>query len=419
MYPAAKIRTALAAGALGLALVACQSPRAPAPRPSTPDATRSDWSAPGGSGGGWVASPSASTAPPSTKVQGPPQAPSLPAPTRSAGLTMRQLAGQRIIYSYPGLTPPASLLRIIRAGEAAGVIFFGENIAGTAQISSVIAQLRRAQAQSPVHVPLLLMADQEGGLIRRLPGAPARSEKQIGQSADPVAAAAAAGTGAGRTLAAVGMNVNLAPVLDVYSIAGNFIDQYQRSYSANPGSVAPLGRAFIAAQQRTGVAATAKHFPGLGWAATAQNTDTGPVTLSQSLARLRGTDEFPYSAAVAIGVDLVMVSWATYPALDPNRPAGLSPTVVGQELRGRIGFTGVTITDALEAGALARYGSTGQRAVAAAAAGMDLLLCSARDVSQGEAATTALVNAQAGGQLDATGFTAATDRIAALRAHLH
>ncbi|MFG1658288.1 glycoside hydrolase family 3 N-terminal domain-containing protein [Micromonospora chersina] len=343
----------------------------------------------------------------------------MPAPTRSAGLTRRQLAGQRIIYSYPGLTPPASLLRIIRAGEAAGVIFFGENIAGTAQISNVIAQLRRAQAQSPVHVPLLLMVDQEGGLIRRLPGAPMRSEKQIGQSADPVTAATSAGTGAGRTLAEVGMNVNLAPVLDVYSTAGNFIDQYQRSYSASPGTVAPLGRAFIAAQQRTGVAATAKHFPGLGLAATAQNTDTGPVTLSQSLARLRGIDEFPYSAAVASGVDLVMVSWAIYPALDPNRPAGLSPTVVRQELRGRIGFTGVTVTDALEAGALAHYGSTGQRAVAAATAGMDLILCSARDVSQGEAATTALVNAQAGGQLDSTGFIAAADRIAALRAHLH
>ncbi|MCW3820645.1 hypothetical protein ONA91_40055 [Micromonospora sp. DR5-3] len=341
----------------------------------------------------------------------------MPAPTRSAGLTRWQLAGQRIIYSYPGLTPPASLMRIIRAGEAAGVIFFGENIASTAQITSVIAQLRLAQAQSPVHVPLLLMVDQEGGLIRRLPGAPALSEKRIGQSADPVAAAAAAGTGAGRTLAAVGMNVNLAPVLDVYSTAGNFIDQYQRSYSANPDTVAALGRAFITAQQRTGVAATAKHFPGLGWAATAQNTDTRPVTLSQSLATLRGTDEFPYSAAV--GVDLVMVSWAIYPALDPNRPAGLSPTVVKQELRGRIGFTGVTVTDALEAGALAPYGNTGQRAVAAATAGMDLILCSARDVSQGEAATAALVNAQTGGQLDTAGFIAAADRIAELRARLH
>ncbi|MGW5666607.1 glycoside hydrolase family 3 N-terminal domain-containing protein [Micromonospora sp. NPDC003776] len=362
-----------------------------------------------------MASPSISTAPPSTEAPG---ASPTPTPTRSAGLTRRQLAGQRIIYSYPGLTPPASLLRIIRAGEAAGVVFFGENIASTAQIRSVIAQLRRAQAQSLVQVPLLLMVDQEGGLVRRLPGAPTLSEKRIGQSADPVAAATAAGAGAGRTLAAVGMNVNLAPVLDVYSAAGNFIDQYQRSYSANPDTVARLGRAFITAQQRVGVAATAKHFPGLGSAATAQNTDTGPVTLSRSPATLRGTDEFPYSAAVGVGVDLVMVSWAVYPALDPDRPAGLSPAVVGQELRRRIGFTGVTVTDALEAGALAHYGSTGQRAVAAATAGMDLILCSARDVSQGEAATAALVNAQTRGQLDATGFLAAADRIADLRARL-
>ncbi len=420
MYPAAKVRVVLAAGVLGLAMAACQSSHARTPGPSTPDAARSTWSASGGSGGGRVASPSPSTAPLTTGPgASPAPVPSVPAPSRSAGLTMRQLAGQRIIYSYPGLTPPASLLRIIRAGEAAGVIFFGENIAGAAQISSVIAQLRRAQAQSPVHLPLLLMVDQEGGLIRRLPGAPALSAKRIGQSADPVAAATAAGTGAGRTLAAVGMNVNLAPVLDIYSTAGNFIDQYQRSYSADPGTVAHLGRAFISAQQRTGVAATAKHFPGLGRAAAAQNTDTRPVTLSQSLATVRGTDEFPYPAAVASGVDLVMLSWAIYPALDPNRPAGLSPTVVRQELRGRIGFTGVTVTDALEAGALAHYGSTGQRAVAAATAGMDLVMCSARDVSQGEAATAALVSAQTSGKLDAAGFIAATDRIADLRARLH
>ncbi|MEU8263651.1 glycoside hydrolase family 3 N-terminal domain-containing protein [Micromonospora sp. NPDC048999] len=367
-----------------------------------------------------MSSSSTSTMPPPATSAGTPAAavPSTPAPTRSAGLTGRQLAGQRIIYSYPGLTPPASLLRIIRAGEAAGVIFFGENIASTAQISSVIAQLRRAQAQSPIHLPLLMMTDQEGGLIRRLPGAPALSEKRIGQSDDPVTAATTAGTTAGRTLAAVGMNVNLAPVLDAYATPNNFIDQYQRSYSSDPGTVATLGRAFITAQQRTGVAATAKHFPGLGWATTTQDTDTGPVTLHESLARLRGTDELPYTAAVAAGVDLVMVSWAAYPALDPNRPAGLSPTVVGQELRGRIGFTGVTITDALEAGALAGYGGTGQRAIAAATAGMDLILCSARDVSQGEAATTALINARGSGQLDPANFIAAADRIADLRGRL-
>jgi beta-N-acetylhexosaminidase len=166
------------------------------------------------------------------------------------------------------------------------------------------------------------------------------------------------------------------------------------------------------------VAATAKHFPGLGSATKNQNTDNGPVTLTVSLTKLRTVDEVPYPAAVGAGVKLVMVSWAIYPALDGKRPAGLSPTVIGQELRGRNAFTGVTITDALEAGALSAFGTTGQRAVTAAGAGMDLILCSARDVSQGETATAALASALSSGQLDPTAFNAAVDRVTALRASL-
>src|ERR1022692_1360039 len=131
-------------------------------------------------------------------------------------------------------------------------------------IASVVGQLRQAQQRSPVSSPLLLMTDQEGGLVRRLPGAPAASEKQIGESANPAAAAGQAGTGAGQNLASVGMNVNLAPVLDVFRKSGNFIDQFQRSYSSKAPTVTSCGKAFITAQQRTGVAATAKHFPGLG-----------------------------------------------------------------------------------------------------------------------------------------------------------
>ena len=167
-----------------------------------------------------------------------------------------------------------------------------------------------------------------------------------------MAAATSAGTGAGQNLAGVGMNVNLAPVLDVYYKSGNFIDQFQRSYSNNPAVVSQCGQAFITAQQATGVAATAKHFPGLGSATKRQNTDTGPVTLTVSLTKLHTIDEVPYPTAVSAGVKLIMVSWAIYPALDANLPAGLSPTIIGQELRGRNNFTGVTITDALEAGAL-------------------------------------------------------------------
>jgi beta-N-acetylhexosaminidase len=339
-------------------------------------------------------------------------------PVVASALTNLQSAGQRVISSYPGLTPPQSLFDDITAGQTAGVIFFGENISSDAQIAGVITQLRQAQAQSSIQVPLLLMTDQEGGLVRRLPGAPTLSEKQIGQSSDPVGAATTAGTGAGQNLAGVGMNVNLAPVLDVYYKSGNFIDQYQRSYSNNPNIVSECGQAFITAQQATGVAATAKHFPGLGSATKNQNTDLGPVTLNMTLTKLRNTDEVPYPVAVGAGVKLVMLSWAIYPALDATLPAGLSPLIIGQELRGRNGFTGVTITDALEAGALNALGTTGQKAVRAAGAGMDVILCSARAVTQAESATSALATALGNGQLDPNAFNAAVDRVTNLRAGL-
>ncbi|WP_326565808.1 glycoside hydrolase family 3 N-terminal domain-containing protein [Amycolatopsis rhabdoformis] len=322
-------------------------------------------------------------------------------------LTPRQLAGQRVIYSYAGLTPPDTLLQRIRAGEAGGVIFFGENISSSSQIAGVVKQLRDAAAQSPVREPLLLMTDQEGGKVRRLPGEPTLSEKQVGQSADPEAAAKAAGAGAGKNLAGVGMNVNLSPVLDVYRQAGNFIDEYGRSYSSDATTAGTLGRDFVAAEQATGVASTAKHFPGLGAAPAGSNTDVAPVTLNVPLPELRAKDEAPYAGTAA---KLVMLSWAVYPALDASRPAGLSPAVV-QELRQRDGFCGVTITDALEAGALQDYGDTGNRAVLAAKAGVDLILASGRDVAQGDAAADAL--AKASGSLP--GFSAAVDRISALR----
>ena len=226
--------------------------------------------------------------------------------------------------------------------------------------------------------------------MRRLPGPPALSEKQIGQSASPAAQARLAGTGAAANLRGAGLNVNLAPVLDVYRSAGDFIDQYGRSYSRDPRQVAQLGADFITAQQAGGVAATAKHFPGLGAAARAQDTDLRPVTLTVPRAALRGVDELPYRAAIAAGVKLVMLSWAVYPALDPARPAGLSPAIVQGELRQRLGFRGVTITDALGAGALARFGGIGHRGQLAALAGMDLLLCSGHRVAEGQQALAGL-----------------------------
>lgn len=330
----------------------------------------------------------------------------------------RQLAGRRIVLSYPGPTPPPGVLRAIREGRAAGVILFGENITSPEQLADAVAKLKQAAADAPQARPLLLMTDQEGGKVRRLPGAPELSARRTGSAPDPLAAAVDSGTGAAGTLAGAGLNVNLAPVLDVYDTPGNFIDRYERSYGQDPGRVGELGSAFLASQQGLGVAATAKHFPGLGAAARDENTDARPVTLPVPLDRLRSRDEAPYRAAIAAGVRLVMASWAVYPALDPDRPAGMSPAVIQGELRERLGFDGVTVTDALEADALTPYGPAGPRAVAAAAAGMDLILCSARDPQQGEDATTALAAALDSGGLDRDAFADAVARVDALREDL-
>jgi beta-N-acetylhexosaminidase len=335
-------------------------------------------------------------------------------------LSVAQLAGQRVIYSYTGHTPPARLLSLISHGEAGGVIFFEDNFGTPAQFAAVVRKLDRAAASKldPVHLPLLLMTDQEGGVVRRLPGPPELSARQDGHSANPQAAARQAGSGAAANLRSFGLNVNLAPVLDVYRQAGNFIDQYGRSFSIDPATVATLGAAYAAAEQQGGVAATGKHFPGLGAAGQPQDTDLRPVSLPLSASAIRDVDELPYHSVIAAQVKLVMLSWASYPALDPGRPAGLSATIVQGELRKRLGFTGVTITDALEAGALRRFGSIANRAALAAQAGMDLLLCSRGSVAEGESAMNSLHNAYMRGSLTVSAFRAADERILALRSWL-
>ncbi len=332
-----------------------------------------------------------------------------------------QLAGQRIIYSYHGLNPPWQLLWAIRHGRAGGVVFFSENVGSVAHLRSVVAKLEKANAAAtnPVRQPLLLMTDQEGGQVRRLPGYPTESEKQVGESPRPDQQASTAGRGAGRTLRGASLNVNLAPVLGVYRSAGDFLDQYGRSFGRSAPKVATLGSRFISAMQHQHVAATAKHFPGLGAAAQSQNTDARPVTLSMSLSTLRSVDERPFKAAIAAKARLVMASWAVYPALDKNNPAGLSRTIVLGELRNRLGFTGVTITDAIEAGALQSFGSTGHRAQLAAQAGMDLMLCSGRNYDQGRSAMLALRNAYNGDTARQQGeYKVSLERVLSLRAAL-
>jgi len=344
-------------------------------------------------------------------------APAQACPPWWAKLSLAQQAGQRVIFSYPGADPSDDMIQLIKDGMVGGLIFFGENIPSLSHIADVVADLKAAHAQSPTSSsPLLLMTDQEGGYIRRLSGQePVLSEKKIGESADPRAEATKAGSGAAAALKAVGMNLNLAPVEDVYRQEGNFDDQWERSYSSDPSVCGELGAAFVRAQQASGVAATAKHYPGLGAATQDQNTDLGVVTLTQSAHDIRTIDEYAFQPVIRAGVELVMTSWAVYPAIDPVYPAGLSKTFVGRELRGRQHFRGVTITDALEAGALEPFGDTGERSVLAAEAGMDVLLCSGRDVGQGQAAVSAVAHAVRSGRLNPGHFEIALRRVRRLR----
>jgi beta-N-acetylhexosaminidase len=289
----------------------------------------------------------------------------------------------------------------------------------TTQLAAVSRQLQRADTsrRNPLRAPLLLMTDQEGGVVRRLRGHRTSLRSRSARRRTRRRRPGLAGAGAAANLHGSGLNVNLAPVLDVYAAAGNFIDQYRRSYSRHPGQVATLGADFIRAQQAGGVPAAAKHFPGLGAAARSQDTDLRPVTLPVSMAALRQVDERPDRAAIAARVKLVMVSWAVYPALDPGRPAGLSPLVVQGELRLRLGFGGggVTITDALEAGALRRYGTIARRGQLAALAGMDLLLCAGHSVGEGQRAVAGLARAYRNGTVSRGSGEAAVARIASLR----
>jgi beta-N-acetylhexosaminidase len=339
-----------------------------------------------------------------------------------AKLSPEQMAGQRVIYSYNGLSAPSSLLALIRHGDVGGIIFFSFNISSEAQIRSVIARFEAANAspQNPArNYPLLLTTDQEGGEVKRLPWAgPMQSEAQIGASADPAAQAAAAGTQAAAGLTAVGMNVNLAPVLDVYRQPGDFDDQYQRSYSMNAGVAAQAGAAFVTALQRGGVAATAKHFPGLGAATANEDTDNLPVTINLPASTLRTVDEYPYTAAIKAGVKLVMVSWAVYPALAARLPAGLSPAIVQGQLQRGLGFNGVTITDALGAGALRAYGSLQNKTMLAARAGMDALLCTATRPLPGGECVAGLANGYRDGALPKTAFEAQLAQLLQLRSGL-
>jgi beta-N-acetylhexosaminidase len=258
------------------------------------------------------------------------------------------------------------LRRRASRGEIGGVILFPPPGIHTAALSSEIAELQRAASGSG-DPPLIVAIDQEGGEVKRLPELPP-------DLAPPEIAAAGPGVvreqglATGRELARLGINVDLAPVLDV-AAPDSFISS--RSFGANPGAVAGSGTAFATALSEAGVNATAKHFPGLGRSAT--NTDLEPSQVDASEVMLRADLE-PFQRGISAGIPLVMLANATYPSLDPELPAFASEPIAAELLRDRLGFAGVTITDDLDAGAVTAQFDRGEAARSAVAGGSDLLL---------------------------------------------
>ena len=334
------------------------------------------------------------------------------APDPTATLTVRQLVGQRIVYGYPGAIPPGALEARIRAGEAAGVIVFTRNIPTRAALAAAVRRLQAIPRPPALRAPLLVMIDQEGGLVKRLSGAPLRAPADLGRIGSS-ALARSEGVATAGNLRSVGINVNLAPVVDV-GRTGSYQQRTRRSYSPNAATVSRLGGAFADGLRAGNVAATLKHFPGLGTVRLDEDALVQPVGLS--LAALRAVDEAPFGAGARAGVPMVMTSTARYAALSP-RPALISPRIVLGELRGHLGFRGVTITDDLDVPALRRYGTPERLGLLSAQAGNDLLLFASGTVT-GTRALNALSRDVGAGRLSLVATRAAVRRVLALRAGL-
>lgn len=286
-----------------------------------------------------------------------------PAASPPPDLPLGQAVGQLLVMAFDGTSAPDYIRRRLRAGQGAGTILFGGNVADAAQLRRLTRAIQRAARGGA-----LVMTDQEGGEIRNVPFAgPAAGQSA---TATPAAAASAAGEAA-RGLRRGGIDVNLAPVADVDPPSGGGALP-GRLYPGPPRQVAALTAAAVRAHERAGVAATVKHFPGLGRATV--NTDDGPATIDASRAEIDAADLEPYRAAIAAGVPLVMAGHALYPAYDPDRIASQSRILLTDVLRGELGFRGVTITDSIEAQAVLDRSDVATAAVRSIAAGADIVL---------------------------------------------
>lgn len=339
---------------------------------------------------GPTTSPSTAPSPPSaspTPTRRPTQPstePSTPAPDQTAPPAptsnpeaLRRKIGRLLMVGFRGSTigPDDPITVAINAGLGGVILFDQDRITGTRniespeQLASLTASLRAAASGS-----LLIAIDQEGGRVSRLKPArgfpPTRSQAEIGATDDPDEAFEA-GQAMAKTMSAAGIDLNLAPVVDVNVNPSNpAVGALGRSFSDDPAIVAAMAEAEIHGLHEYGVRAAIKHFPGLGSANA--NTDRQHVDVTATWSE---EELLPYEILIAAGLpDAVMTGHMVNDSIDPGIPASLSQETVEGLLRGRLGWTGAVVTDDLGAEAIATRYSRDEAVALAIEAGNDLLL---------------------------------------------
>jgi beta-N-acetylhexosaminidase len=314
--------------------------------------------------------------------------------------------GDLLAVGFEGTALPEALTAIAGTSGLGGVVLFTRNCPN---LETVVALTEAARRLGP---DVLIFLDHEGGRVHRLPPPFTRfpPAAAIGHAGDPELAAAVARAMA-RELRAAGFDSGLAPVLDCLTDPHSVVIG-DRAYASDPETVAACGAAFVRAALDEGLVAVAKHFPGHG--RTSVDSHLALPEVDAPLAELERTELVPFRRALAAGCPAVLVAHVRYPALDPEWPASISPEVIGQLLRGRMGFDGFVLSDDLEMSAVRTEWGVGGAAVRFVQAGGDLaLVC--REAPARDEAVNAVRRAVEGGVLAPEALMASRKRRAALR----
>lgn len=377
-------------------LTGCQTAAVPAPAPeAAPTAA--------------VPSPESTPTPALTPVPEPD-----PFAEQLAAMTVEEKVGQLLIGGFEGTEIGDQATRLVQEYQVGGLILYGRNIAGAGQLVTLTNGLKALNGDG---IPLFLSIDQEGGGVDRMPPEVRRTPGAycVGQTGS-VPAAQSYGDVLAAECAAFGLNLDFAPVLDVWSNPGNTVIG-QRAFSADARTVAGLGPAAARRMMDQDVIPAVKHFPGHG--DTAVDSHVGLPVVDKSPEELEETELIPFRAAIqSAGTDgqvpAVMVAHILLTQLDPERPASLSPAVVTGLLRDELGFAGAVLTDDLTMGAVTQSYGLGEAAVLAVEAGCDILLvCHGPDSVP--AVRTALLEAAASGRITAERLDESVYRILRLK----